>query len=95
MSNTGISDGDRKDSCADPRFAYFANDIAKRCEGSRGRRASPIGADNNNKTEGCESCENGHSVLALPLSGRSAGRSREATHNHADLALVSDVETER
>lgn len=32
-----------------PRFAYFANDIAKRREGSRERRASPIGADNNNE----------------------------------------------
>ena len=31
-----------------PRFAYFANDIAKRREGSREQTASPIGAGNNN-----------------------------------------------
>jgi CBS-domain-containing membrane protein len=35
-----------------PRFAYFAIDIAKRCERSRERRASPIEADNNNEDRG-------------------------------------------
>ncbi len=32
-----------------PRFAYFAIDIAKRCERSRERRASLIGTDSNNE----------------------------------------------